>query len=56
MYMDEKVKLSFVKLGLRIKNLREDRTLNIKEFSKLTGIRKKHLEIPKSSKILLNKP
>jgi cytoskeletal protein RodZ len=40
----ERVKVSFKKLGLHIKNLREDRNIKIDELSARTGIRKEYLE------------
>ena len=44
MKINEKVKESFKKLGLRIKQLREYRNIDINELSKKTGIRKEYLE------------
>lgn len=43
MEMTEKIKLSFIKLGLRIKELRENQNTDLKELSAKTGIRKEYL-------------
>lgn len=43
MNLNEKVEQSFKKLGLRIKKLREEQNINIKDLSEKTGIRKEYL-------------
>lgn len=44
MKISKQIKESFTKLGLHIKQLREDRSINIKELSIRTGIRKEYLK------------
>ena len=43
MKLSEKIKVSFIQLGLHIRMLREKRQLSLKELSKITGIRKEYL-------------
>ena len=44
MKIDEKAKQDFIKLGLQIKKLREERTITLKELSAKTNIRKEYLQ------------
>ena len=44
MNINEKVKQDFMLLGQRIKKLREERNLTIKETSQKTGIRPQYLQ------------
>ena len=44
MKIDEKAKQYFIKLGLQIKKLREERTITLKELSAKTNIRKEYLQ------------
>ncbi len=43
MKLSEKIKVSFIQLGIHIRMLREKRQLSLKELSKITGIRKEYL-------------
>lgn len=50
MNIDEKIILQFEKLGIRIKEFRENRNLTIKELSQKTGIRTEYLRKIESGK------
>ena len=43
MNTNEKIKISLNKLGLKIKKLREEKNISIKELALKTGIRKEYL-------------
>jgi cytoskeletal protein RodZ len=44
MKIDEKAKQDFIKLGLQIKKLREERAITLKDLSAKTNIRKEYLQ------------